>query len=282
MEFVALECVAWHAAFAFLFFELRGEPPFWSALLGTPLLLFCFFLLQAVTESESMRDRRVDLIERLCHLPEAALPELEAIFDRLERATRSDDPNQTCQTATDATKDWPHAPMHRLSEQGTFIVTPSTMDKRHFFRDRELLELLETRLLTLARQHDVVLEAWAVFSNHYHFVAHTSGGQNQLGELIERLHFATAAAVNKRDGQPNRAVWFNFWETQLTYAKSYLARLNYVHQNAVKHRLVKRASDYPWCSAAWFERSATPAQMKTIYGIRIDRVHVEDDFEPVL
>jgi putative transposase len=28
---------------------------------------------------------------------------------------------------------------------------------------------------------------------------------------------------------------YNFWETKLTFEKSYLARLNYVHQNAVKH-----------------------------------------------
>src|SRR6202042_686517 len=107
-----------------------------------PFLLSCFFELQTATESEAMRDRRINLIERLCRLPEAALPELEAVFDRLERATGSDDPNQTCQTAPSVNKDWPHAPVHRLSERGTFIVTASTMDKQHFFHDRELLELL--------------------------------------------------------------------------------------------------------------------------------------------
>ena len=57
-----------------------------------------------------------------------------------------------------------------------------------------------------------------------------------------------------------------------------LARLNYVHQNAVKHKLVTVANQYPWCSAAWFERVATPAQVKTIYEFKIDRVKVEDDF----
>ena len=36
------------------------------------------------------------------------------------------------------------------------------------------------------------------------------------------------------------------------------------------------------CSAAWFERTATPAQVKTIYGLKIDRVHVEDDFAPIV
>ena len=53
------------------------------------------------------------------------------------------------------------------------------------------------------------------------------------------------------------AIWHNFWDTELTYEKSYLARLNYVHQNAVKHGLVARACQYRWCSAAWFERTVS-------------------------
>jgi len=31
-----------------------------------------------------------------------------------------------------------------------------------------------------------------------------------------------------------RTVWFQFWDTKLTYERSYLARLNYVHQKTPK------------------------------------------------
>jgi len=30
-------------------------------------------------------------------------------------------------------------------------------------------------------------------------------------------------------------LWYEFWDTHLTFEKSWLARLNYVHQNPVKH-----------------------------------------------
>ena len=80
------------------------------------------------------------------------------------------------------------------------------------------------------------------------------------------------------DGVKGRRIWFNFHETRLTFQHSYLVRLNYVHQNAVKHKLVSVANQYPWCSAAWFERVAAPAQVKTIYAFKIDRAKVEDDF----
>ena len=79
------------------------------------------------------------------------------------------------------------------------------------------------------------------------------------------------------EGSPHH--WHNFWDKQLTYEKSYLARLNYVHQNAVRHGLVSVASHYRWCSASWFERTATPAQVATIYSFKTDRINVHDDFE---
>ena len=73
----------------------------------------------------------------------------------------------------------------------------------------------------------------------------------EAGPMDEPPHANTARAVNDLDGLEGRQVWHNFWDKHLTYEKSYLARLNYVHQNAVKHGLAPVANQYPWCSAAW-------------------------------
>ncbi len=176
------------------------------------------------------------------------------------------------------TKDWPHAPVHRITEYGVYMVTASTLYRRRLFNTPEALDLLESLLLTLTKQAGWRLEAWAVFSNHYHFVAHDEAGAESLRDLIRKLHSRSAVALNKLQGTPGRRVWFNYWDTRLTYQRSYLARLNYVHQNPVKHGLVQVANQYPWCSAAWFERVASPAQVKTIYSFKIDQVRVRDDF----
>lgn len=177
--------------------------------------------------------------------------------------------------------DWPHAPVHRISAEGTYIVTAGTIQKQHFFRGAERLDSLENTLRALAAEFGWALEAWAVFSNHYHFVAHATTGCRNLELLLKTLHAESARWVNLQDGAPGRKVWFNYWDTRLTYEKSYLSRLNYVHTNAVRHRLVRVANQYRWCSAAWFERTARPAQVKTIYSFRIDRLKIVDDFEPV-
>jgi putative transposase len=98
--------------------------------------------------------------------------------------------------------------------------------------------------------------------------------------MLRILHTKTARWVNQLDGTPQRQVWHNFWETRLTFQNSYLARLNYVHQNPARHGLVAVSNQYPWCSAAWFERTASPAQVKSVYGFKIDRLRVLDEFEP--
>ena len=55
--------------------------------------------------------------------------------------------------------------------------------------------------------------------------------------------------------------------------------MNYTHQNPVKHGLVPIANQYPWCSAAWFEKTATPAQVQTVYAFKTDRLAIADDYE---
>ena len=73
-------------------------------------------------------------------------------------------------------------------------------------------------------------------------------------------------------------MWYQFRETQLTYEKSWLARLNYVNQNAVHHGLVREATQYPYCSAAWFEREAEPGFYRAVTMIKTDRLNVQDDY----
>jgi len=177
---------------------------------------------------------------------------------------------------------WPHAPTHQLATRGTFFVTSSTYGKAHHFRGTARLRVLHRGLLTLARDYGWQLEAWAVFSNHYHFIGHSpinAPTAESLGLMLKTLHVKTSGWVNQLDHTPARQVWFNYRETRLTYPRSYLARLNYTHQNPVKHGLVPVANQYPWCSAAWFERTSTPAQVKTIYRFKIDKLQIHDDYE---
>ena len=76
-------------------------------------------------------------------------------------------------------KDWPHAPVHRFDSNGIYIVTAATLNKEHFFGTPAKLTFLERELFSLAKRYQWQLEAWAVFSNHYHFVGRKQPGIGQ-------------------------------------------------------------------------------------------------------
>ncbi len=160
------------------------------------------------------------------------------------------------------------------------MVTAGTYHKSHFFRGPDRLRMLHSSLLDLACDYGWGLQAWAVFSNHYHFIAASPGGGGaNLARMLSHLHTHTAREVNCLDQEPGRKVWHNFRETHLTYQKSYYARLHYVIENPVKHGLVQVADQYPWCSARWFSQMAGPAFQSTVKSFPCDRVKVEDDYD---
>ncbi|HSI64638.1 MAG TPA: hypothetical protein VLE43_16035, partial [Candidatus Saccharimonadia bacterium] len=51
------------------------------------------------------------------------------------------------------------------------MLTAGTYLKEHFFCGEKRLNHLHDSLLKAAIDHGWQLEAWAVFANHYHFVA---------------------------------------------------------------------------------------------------------------
>jgi len=134
-------------------------------------------------------------------------------------------------------------------------------------------------LLHLAADYQWEVQAWAVFPNHYHFVALASPQSRPLQSFIKTLHSDTAIAANQWDGVQGRKVWYQYWETELTFQRSYYARLSYVHRNPVHHGLVREATLYPWCSAGWFQRGASAAYCETIMKFGIERLKIPDDFE---
>ncbi len=175
-------------------------------------------------------------------------------------------------------RNWPHSPAHHLRDAGTYIITAGTYKKVAVFKGASRLTVLTNYILELADRYNWSLQAWAVFPNHYHVVG-SSQVPESMRSFLRHLHSVTAIEANKSDHAPGRRVWFEFWETRISFPRSYFARLNYVHQNAVRHGLVRVPSQYPWCSAGWFESKAERSFFQTVSGFRTDKITVPDDFE---
>ena len=106
----------------------------------------------------------------------------------------------------EATLPWPHAPTHQLCERGTYLVTAATYQKAHYFRGAERLRVLQRGLLKLAADYGWQIEAWVVFPNHYHFVAHSPAAlpsAENLPKMLTKLHTKTATWLNRWTAHPD-------------------------------------------------------------------------------
>ena len=175
---------------------------------------------------------------------------------------------------------WPHAPPHRLASGGVYFVTSRTFNRVPHFNTRARLNLVRDRLLALAVRYGWQMEAWAVLSKHYHFVAHSPVSEKHarsLGLFVRHLHADITRTINREDGVEGRTLWHNYRETHLLQQHGYLARLNYTHNNPVHHKLVNLAGDYEWCSGSAFENACPRAWVNTIYSFKYDQISRKDE-----
>ena len=177
-------------------------------------------------------------------------------------------------------RDWPHAPPHRLGTAGVYFLTARTSERRPLLGSDVMKDWFQETLLGLAVESGWTIEAWCVLSNHYHLVGHNpreDEDARSLSAMVRKLHSLTTKELNRRENQFGRnRLWQNFRETHLTHQPSYLARLHYVHQNAVHHGLVRVGSDWKWCSALAFKKAVTPAWVKTIASFKFDEIARND------
>ena len=177
---------------------------------------------------------------------------------------------------------WHHAPEHRLYEPGTYMVTGGAYEKAPYLSSDNRKDEFLALLFELAEKFDWKLQAWAVLNNHYHFVGFSpledESGAQSLRTIVSELHRQSARRWNREDQSPTRKVWHNYWDSHITFQRSFYARLKYVHDNPVHHGLVDNAANYRWCSRAWVEKVGAPAFVKTLDSFQIDRLNVKDDF----
>jgi putative transposase len=172
--------------------------------------------------------------------------------------------------------DWPHAPTHRFGDANTFFITGATYLKQHFYRDSSALDELQRIFFVEAQEHGCALQAWSLLANHYHLVVRCDDGE-RVRKMLNRVHTEASIVLNARDSMNGRRVWFQYWDKTLTFEASWLTRLRYTHENAVHHGLVPDARRYKWCSAAWFENTASKTFVETVRRMKIDRLKV---YEP--
>ncbi|MBL8079537.1 MAG: transposase [Anaerolineales bacterium] len=181
------------------------------------------------------------------------------------------------QKMTDIYKPHLHTPPHWFVSNAIYIVTGSVIDKKPLLdSDAKLGHFCET-LIERSKILNWSLEAWAVMSNHYHFIARSPEDALSLKSLIQGVHSISAKFVNAKDAQPGRKVWHNYWDTCIRTEKSYYARMNYVMMNPVKHGLVEKPEEYPFSSYRYFIENTQRDFRQTVLSCK-DDAEIEDNY----
>lgn len=187
-------------------------------------------------------------------------------------------PNAILPDMNETFKAYPHNPPHYFVPNAMYMITGAILHNQHLLQEDRKKEFVLRTLLDRSNLLAWKLEAWAILDNHYHFIAEAPKDVNSLSKLIRQIHSITAIQLNKWDGAPGRQVWFNYWDSCITYEKSYLARMHYVMMNPVKHGLTDNVLDYPYSSYRWFVEKGDDELKKQVFDQPIDQVNVVDNF----
>jgi putative transposase len=178
----------------------------------------------------------------------------------------------------DIYKVYPHNPPHYFVPNAMYIITGAILHKQHLLSEEKRKKLGLQTLFERAELLSWNLEAWAILNNHYHFIAQAPEDATTLEKIIRQIHSKTAIEINRQDSTAGRQVWHNYWDTCLTYERSFLARLHYIHMNPVKHGLVEDAMEYSFCSYRWFIEQGDDILNEQVFSQPIDKIKMFDDF----
>jgi len=147
-------------------------------------------------------------------------------------------------------KTYQHNPPHLFRRNAKYFITASTYKRIHFFNSNQSKKILLDSILKTFSKFNWVIEDWVILDNHYHLMVDVKDNPNELSKIIRNIHRYTAIQIKKINLQAEQSekIWYNYWDTCITFEKSYFARINYIWNNPVKHGYTKNSEDWEFGS----------------------------------
>jgi putative transposase len=116
-----------------------------------------------------------------------------------------------------------------------------------FFTDEDRVAY-RSWLREYAEQYEVDILAYCLMTNHIHLVA-VPETEDGLQKMLKPLHMRYAQRINRAQGWKGHLWQGRFFSSALD--ETYLwAAVRYVERNPVRARIVRKAENYAWSSAA--------------------------------
>jgi putative transposase len=192
-------------------------------------------------------------------------------------------------------KTYKHNPPHLFAPNAKYMITGAIYRKLPFLKAPEAKRHLLETLFKGCEKYNWSVEDWVILDNHYHVMLNGPDSALNLSKLINEVHKFTALWIKKniimecRNGidtvnalqkplHKTTKIFHNYWDSCITYERSYFARLNYIYFNPVKHNYTANAEEYEFGSY----RQRFLSQEEGIFNRQKeypwDNIKVNDDF----
>jgi putative transposase len=177
-------------------------------------------------------------------------------------------------------KTYKHNPPHLFKPNSKYFITGAIHQKRMLLRSDEAKQRLILSLKQGFNSKGWKLEDWVALHNHYHLMADSPGYAGSLPGIMRDIHKFTSMWIRKniKEAAGLEKIWWNYWDTCITYERSYYTRLNYLWYNPQKHGVIEKAEE--WEFGSLFFRVQEEAQyIRTLrVNYPFESVKVRDDF----
>jgi putative transposase len=177
-------------------------------------------------------------------------------------------------------KTYKHNPPHLFRPNSKYFITGAIYQKRTLLQSDEAKRKLIRSLKQGFNSNGWKIEDWVALNNHYHLMADSPDNLKSLPGIMRDIHKFTAMWIRKniQDAAGVEKIWWNYWDTCITYERSYLTRLNYIWYNPQKHGVIENAEEWAFGSLYHRIREEDLYVNKLRYRYPFDSVKVYDDF----
>src|SRR6185295_936009 len=130
-------------------------------------------------------------------------------------------------------------------------------ERKAIFRDDADREFYLRRLAHYREKHGFFVWAYCLMDNHVHLGLEM--GKVPLSRVMAGLQTSYTQYFNRRHGRAGHLFQGRYKAFLVEKDRYDLAMLRYIHENPIKSRMVKRASEHAWSSDRYFRRGEGPS-----------------------
>ena len=140
-------------------------------------------------------------------------------------------------------------PKHRTAPGASYFITTTCWQGRAVFQVSENAEILIEALFNYRDRKDYVLHEFVVMPDHLHLLL-TPSSTTSLEKAIQLIKGGSSYQIRKARNHKMEIWQVGFHDWTIRDSDDWRTKVEYIHSNPVRAKLVQRPEDWPYSSAS--------------------------------